>query len=77
MDCSLPGSSIHGIFQARVLEWGAIAFSEKNGTAEPIFRAGTEMQTQRMDVWAQRGWGRGMNQEISTDMYTVRLPRWC
>ena len=28
MDFSLPGSSIHGIFQARVLEWGAIAFSE-------------------------------------------------
>ena len=28
MDCSLQGSSIHGIFQARVLEWGAIAFSE-------------------------------------------------
>ena len=27
MNCSLPGSSIHGIFQARVLEWGAIAFS--------------------------------------------------
>ena len=27
MDCSLPGSSIHGIFQARVLEWGAIALS--------------------------------------------------
>ena len=29
MDCSLPGSSIHGIFQARVLEWGAIAFSKR------------------------------------------------
>ena len=28
MDCSLPGCSVHGIFQARVLEWGAIAFSE-------------------------------------------------
>ena len=28
MDCSLPVSSVHGIFQARVLEWGAIAFSE-------------------------------------------------
>ena len=28
MDCSLPGSSVHGIFQARVLEWGAIALSE-------------------------------------------------
>ena len=27
MDCSLPRSSVHGIFQARVLEWGAIAFS--------------------------------------------------
>ena len=29
MDCSLPGSSVHGIFQARVLEWGAIAFSNE------------------------------------------------
>ena len=27
MDCSLPVSSVHGIFQARILEWGAIAFS--------------------------------------------------
>ena len=27
MDCSPPGSSVHGVFQARVLEWGAIAFS--------------------------------------------------
>ena len=29
MDCSLPGSSVHGIFQARVLEWGAIALKLK------------------------------------------------
>ena len=29
MDCSPPGSSVQGIFQARVLEWGAIAFSNK------------------------------------------------
>ena len=28
VDCSLSGSSVHGIFQAKVLEWGAIAFSE-------------------------------------------------
>ena len=28
MDCSLPGSSVRGMFQARVLEWGAIAFSD-------------------------------------------------
>ena len=32
MDCSLPGSSVHGIFQARVLEWVAIAFSEGEPT---------------------------------------------
>ena len=31
MDCNPPGSSIHGIFQARVLEWGAIAFSDRRG----------------------------------------------
>ena len=30
MDCSAPGSSIHEIFQARILEWGAIAFSSNS-----------------------------------------------
>ena len=30
IDCSVPGSSIHGIFQARVLEWAAIAFSKNS-----------------------------------------------
>ena len=30
MDYSLPGSSIHGIFQARVLEWGAIGYEERH-----------------------------------------------
>ena len=30
MDCSLPGSSVHGIFQARVLEWVAISFSRES-----------------------------------------------
>ena len=37
MACSLPGSSIHGIFQARVLEWGAIAFSR--GSSRPRDRS--------------------------------------
>ena len=32
MNCSLPGSSVHGILQARVLEWGAIAFSERQSS---------------------------------------------
>ena len=36
MNCSLPGSSIHGIFQARVLEWGAIAFSEISSLSHSI-----------------------------------------
>ena len=36
MDCSLPGSSIHGIFQAKVLEWGAIAFSNQPGYTTEI-----------------------------------------
>ena len=39
MDCSLPGSSVHGVFQARVLEWVAIAFSvqeEHDVIIEPI-----------------------------------------
>jgi len=36
MDCSLPGPSVHGIFQARVLEWGAIAFSAEEGHYCPM-----------------------------------------
>ena len=41
VDCSLPGSSVHGIFQARVLEWGAIAFSEYKTLADMIMEAMT------------------------------------
>ena len=36
MDCSLPGSSVHGIFQARILEWGAMAFSRERGLRVPV-----------------------------------------
>ena len=39
MDCSLPGSSIHGIFQARVLEWGTIAFSEIKAAAVAVAKS--------------------------------------
>ena len=42
MDCSLPGFSVHGIFQARLLEWGAIAFSR------------TCLQFTRIDVKSER-----------------------
>ena len=40
MDCSLPGSSVHGIFQARVLEWGAIAFSGRI-VRQPVIKSHT------------------------------------
>ena len=36
MDCSLPGSSVHGIFQERVLEWGAIAFCPEPSSKPPF-----------------------------------------
>jgi len=39
MDCSLPGSSAHGIFQARVLEWVAIAFSKTEAIATKLANA--------------------------------------
>ena len=42
MDCSLPGSSIHGIFQARVLEWGAIAFSGRSSIESGKTRLGAD-----------------------------------
>ena len=45
MDCSLPGSSVHGISQARVLEWGAIAFSDPDlgwGLNPPCFPDGSD-----------------------------------
>ena len=48
MDCSLPGSSVHGIFQARVLEWGAIAFSVKK--ASPVEK-GAEVRATSPPVW--------------------------
>ena len=48
MDCSPPGSSIHGIFQARVLEWLAIAFSDRVSIGIPNFL--TELLQQHAKV---------------------------
>ena len=53
MDCTLPGSSVHGIFQARVLKWAAISFSR--GTSRP--RDQTQVSCivgRRFTVWATR-----------------------
>ena len=69
MDCSLPGSSIHGVFQARVLELGAIAFSkgksgmhQKMGTYQPKHVIKSHPSRMRARVWRARAfqdWGQG------------------
>ena len=50
MECNLPGSSVHGIFQARVLEWGAIAFSFKVKEWKVIFHATGNQKKVELDV---------------------------
>ena len=47
-DCSLPGSSVHGIFQARVLEWGVIAFSYNMPTSILICNKSVDLL---LDMW--------------------------
>jgi len=45
MDCSPPGSSVHGSFQARVLEWGAIAFSKYPYTYSQYLKMQVNLKT--------------------------------
>ena len=53
IDCSLPGSSVHGIFQARVLEWVAISFSR--GSSQPKNRTQVSCITGRcFTIWTTR-----------------------
>ena len=52
MDCSLPGSSIHGIFQARVLEWGATAFSHLH-TRQLIFTNQDDVLSEDHDPYGE------------------------
>ena len=47
MDCSQPGSSIHGIFQARVLEWGAIAISDYISKIPCVFHVSEPLSSMR------------------------------
>ena len=54
MDCSLPGSSVHGIFQERVLEWGAIAFS--GSSPLQTVNCWTEWMDGWMSGWILDGW---------------------
>ena len=61
MDCSPPGSSVHGIFQARVLEWGAIAISGGGWTS---IQKPTPHMTSR-ELRAFIGRGRGLDAETA------------
>ena len=57
MDCSPPGSSAHGIFQARVLEWGAIAFSKVKDKRPVNFHQGWRPNANlKLVRETQRGW---------------------
>ena len=59
VDCSLPGSSVHGIFQARVLEWGAIAFSMGGPrcSLNPLGFSGCMKTLQLCPTWTPRAEG--------------------
>ena len=67
MDCSLPGSSAHGIFQARVLEWGAIAFSKHirhyQSKMDKTSQTGKKIPTKHMwwRIYIQNTWKNSQN----------------
>ena len=54
MDCSLPGSSVHGIFQASVLEWVAISFSRGSSWLRDWIRVSCIVSRRPFTVWATR-----------------------
>ena len=53
IDCSLPGSPIHGIFQARILEWGAISFSKRSSQPRNWTQA-SHIVGRHFTIWATR-----------------------
>ena len=86
MDCSLPGSSIHGIFQARVLERGAIAFSGNNEETEPrqkqhpvVDVTGDGSKVQRckeqycIGTWNVRSMNQGKLEGVKQEMTRVNI----
>ena len=70
MDCSPPGSSVHGIFQARVLEWGAIAFSV-------IGYIPIQTKKLKKKITACLGWRCSLRQELPQGYQYLLLPRLC
>ena len=77
MDCSLPGSSIHGIFQARVLEWGAIAVSHASKVMLKILQVRVQQYVnhQLPDVQAGFRKGRGTRDQIANIRWIIKKAR--
>ena len=81
MDCSPPGFSVHGIFQARVLEWGAIAFSGGMASRYHYFYCspcipsspflGTWQCCTSLPLWNQCGRVHGFSDEIWTEVLCI------
>ena len=66
MDCSLPGSSIHGIFQARILEWVAIPFSRRSSWPRDWTWV-SHTVGRRFTVWATRKYKKDLNDPNNQD----------
>ena len=74
MDCSPPGSSIHGIFQARVLEWGAIAFSKRDVYRNTILSQETRKASTRQPNFTSKTTGKRTNPpKISKRKQTIKI----
>ena len=76
MDCSLPGSSIHGILQARVLEWGAIAFSIWLCAFNNGFGTSLVVQWLRLCAPSAEGLGLILDQRTRSHMLQLNDPAW-
>ena len=80
MDCSLPGSSVHGIFQARVLEWVAVAFSElasrtvKIPCMIPCLTQNSDCTTPRVNPNINQ---RLSINDVSSSYFTTNIQLWC
>ena len=75
MDCSLSGSSVHGIFQARVLEWIAISFPR--GSSRPRNRTQvSHIAGRHFTVWATKEWSRWLFLENPVFHISMALRLW-
>ena len=76
MDCSPPGSSVHRIFQARVLEWGAIALSVSCASSLKSFTIGfSSREPKTPDVQAGFRKGRGTRDQIANIRWIIKKAR--